>query len=99
LSVDIDLARDVFPISDLAARTEEVVNKIRRTGRPMILTAEGRSVIAMVDIDEFQRLREQAALAQDLVDIVVAEKGPFTPHEEVRRRYNWLFEETAHAEG
>jgi prevent-host-death family protein len=97
LSIEIDLATDILPLSDLKVRTEEVVKRAKETGRPMVLTEGGRSIVAVVDIGEFQRLREQAALAQDLVDIVIAERGPFISHEDVKERYGWLFEETADA--
>jgi prevent-host-death family protein len=105
MGLDINLAEDIYPVSDLQSQAKQLVKKAQTTKRPLIITEEGRSTIAMLDIAEFQLLREQAALVQDVLDIVRAEEGPFrrkrvvrlTSHKEVKSRYSWLFEEQADA--
>lgn len=97
MGLDINLAEDIYPFSDLQSKAEQLVKKAQRTKRPLIITEEGRSTIAMLDIAEFQLLREQAALVQDVYDIALASEGPFTSHKEVKSRYSWLFEEQADA--
>ena len=97
MNMAINLAEDIYPISDLRSQTEQLVEKARTTKRPLIITEGGRSTVAMLDIGEFQVLREQAALVSDIVDILRAEQSPFTLHEEIKARYAWLFEEPADA--
>ncbi|MGB0386924.1 MAG: type II toxin-antitoxin system Phd/YefM family antitoxin [Ardenticatenaceae bacterium] len=98
MNMVINLAEDIYPISDLQSQTEQLVKKVRTTKRPLVITEAGRSAIAILDIGEFQLLREQAALMADIYDIARAEQGPFIAHEEVKSRYSWLFEEPADAE-
>ena len=93
MDISINLAEDIYSISDLRSRAEELVEKAQATRRPLIITEGGRSVVAIVDIREFQSLREQAMLVLDVLDIIRAEQGPFTLHDEVKARYAWLFEE------
>ncbi|MFN8459232.1 MAG: type II toxin-antitoxin system Phd/YefM family antitoxin [Anaerolineae bacterium] len=97
MDISINLAEDIYPLSELQAKTEQLIEKARLTRRPLIITEEGRSIVAVIDIGEFQALREQAALALDMLDIAEAEQGSFTPHAEVKTRYSWLFEEPTDA--
>jgi prevent-host-death family protein len=97
MDISINLAEDIYSLSDLQSRAKELVKKAQVTRRPLIITEGGRSVVAIVDIGEFQSLREQAMLVLDVLDIIRAERGPFTLHDEVKARYAWLFEEETDA--
>jgi len=95
--ININLAKDVYPLSDLQLDTKNLVEKAKTTRRPLLITEGGRSAVALIDIREFETLREQASLVLDVLDIVRAEQGPFIPHDQVKARYAWLFEESTDA--
>ena len=97
MAININLAEDVYPLCDLQFDTKKLVEKARITRRPLLITEGGRSAVALIDIGEFEALREQASLALDVLDIVKAEQGPFIPHNQVKVRYAWLFEEPTDA--
>jgi antitoxin YefM len=63
------------------------VKQVNETRRPMVLTQHGRGVAVLVDIHEFEAMRERLAL---LEDIALAEAqiaaGRVTPHEEAKAR-------------
>ena len=92
MDISINLAEDIYPISDLQSKAEQLVEKARTTRRPLIITEAGRSVVAIIDIGEFQTLLEQATLALDILDISEAEQGPFTPHAAVKAHYSYEIE-------
>ena len=51
----LKLSEDLVPISDFRTRTAEVVAKIKKTKRPVILTQRGRSAAVLEDVREFER--------------------------------------------
>lgn len=97
MEISINLAEDIYSLSDLQSRAKELVEKAQATRRPLIITEGGRSAVAIVDIEEFQSLRERAMLVLDILDIIRAERGPFTLHDKVKARYAWLLEEETDA--
>jgi prevent-host-death family protein len=64
--MDINLAEDITSISDLKVHINEVADKVEATRRPVVVTRKGKPAFAIVDIAEYERLR-QAALAQELL--------------------------------
>ena len=52
---------DVRPITDLKQRASEIVDHARKTRRPVLLTRRGRGVAVLLDVEEFESLRDRAA--------------------------------------
>ena len=92
MGISINLAEDIYPLSELESQAKQLINKVQTTKRSLIFTEGGRSVVALLDIGEFQSLREQLTLMLDLLDISRAEQDEFTSHEVVKSRYAWLWE-------
>jgi len=92
MDISINLAEDIYPISEIESKATQLIKKARTTKRPLIITEEGRSAVVILDINEFQSLTEQVNLMLDVLDITYAEHGPFTNHETVKNRYARLFE-------
>ncbi len=63
--MDINLAEDITSISDLKVHINEVADKVEETKRPVVVTRKGKPAFAIVDIAEYERLR-QVSLAQEL---------------------------------
>jgi antitoxin YefM len=83
----LKLDEDIRPLSEFRAGVASFVRQVNETRRPMVLTQHGRGVAVLVDIREFEALRERLAL---LEDIAVAEEqvatGRVTSHEEAKAR-------------
>ena len=52
----INLREDIHPLSDFRRRTTEFVRKLKETGRPMVLTLNGRPELVVLDATAYQRL-------------------------------------------
>jgi antitoxin YefM len=78
---------DIRPLSEFRAGVASFVRQVHDTRRPMVLTQRGRGVAVLVDIAEFESMRERLAL---LEDIAAAEAdlaaGRSLPHEEAKAR-------------
>ena len=81
----LKLDEDIRPLSEFRAGVASFVKQVNETRRPMVLTQHGRGVAVLVDIREFEAMRERMAL---LEDIAAAEAqiaaGRVTPHEEAK---------------
>ena len=83
----LKLDEDIRPLSEFRAGVASFVRQVNETRRPMVLTQHGRGVAVLVDIHEFEAMRERLAL---LEDVAVAEEqvaaGRVTSHEEAKAR-------------
>ncbi len=77
----VRLSEDLTPISDFRVRTAEIVAKVKRTKRPVILTQRGRSAAVLEDIHEFERRVERLELLEAILQgLRAAEKGALVSH-------------------
>ena len=69
----IKFSEDVIPLSDLKINPGRVVNQVKETHRPILLTSRGRGVAVVQDLDEYEKNQEELAfvkaIAQGLMDI------------------------------
>ena len=83
----LKLDEDIRPLSEFRAGVASFVRQVHDTRRPMVLTQRGRGVAVLVDIGEFEAMRERLAL---LEDIAAAEAdlaaGRSLPHEQAKAR-------------
>jgi len=54
-------SEDVRPLTDLKTRAGAIVERLRCSRRPVLLTRRGRGVAVLMDLDEYERLVERAA--------------------------------------
>jgi prevent-host-death family protein len=66
-------SEDVIPLSDLKINPGRVVNQVRETHRPVLLTSRGRGVAVVQDLDDYEKNQEERAfmkaIAQGLMDV------------------------------
>ncbi len=83
----LKLDEDIRPLSEFRAGVASFVKQVNDTGRPLVLTQRGRGVAVVVDIREFEAMRERLALFED---IAIAQgqvtAGQVVPHEEAKAR-------------
>ena len=63
----VRLSEDLTPISDFRVRSAELVAKVRKTKRPIVLTQRGRSAAVLEDIQEYERRTERLELLEAIV--------------------------------
>jgi len=81
----LKLDQDIRSLSEFRAGVASFVKQVNETRRPMVLTQHGRGVAVLVDIHEFEAMRERIELLQDIniADAQIA-AGQVTPHEEAK---------------
>jgi prevent-host-death family protein len=81
-----DVHEDV-PASDFLTRAENLVDRVRSTRRPIVVTQEGRGTAVLVDIESYRSLLDEVELLRDLHrGLADIEAGRVVPHEEARAR-------------
>jgi antitoxin YefM len=61
----IRLDQDVRSLSEFRGRVAAFVQQVAQTGRPLLITQFGRGVAVLVDVHEFEAMRERLELLED----------------------------------
>jgi prevent-host-death family protein len=80
----IRLDQDVRSLSEFRAGMSTFIQQVTETGRPLLLTQNGRGIAVVLDVREFEDMQERLVLYLTLVrsldDII---EGRVIPHEQV----------------
>jgi len=83
----IKLDTDIRPLSDFRANVASIIDELRKTKRPIVITQHGKSAAVMLDVSEYETLLEKLEV---LTDIQMAEtqlyKGEGISHKEAKQR-------------
>ena len=60
------LDQDIRSLSEFRTNTATLIDQVRKTKRPLILTQHGRSTAVVLDVSEYERLLEKLELLQDI---------------------------------
>lgn len=78
---------DVYPISEFRTNTAGLIDKVKNTKRPILITQNGKGTAILLDVKTFDELIEKTefiiGIAKGLDDI---QKGKIINHSEVKRR-------------
>jgi prevent-host-death family protein len=81
------LSEDLRPLSDLESRATEVIDQARETGRPVVITREGRGVAVVLSVEAFEELQCTAGTSELQRAVEDAERdlaeGRWVEHSEV----------------
>jgi PHD/YefM family antitoxin component YafN of YafNO toxin-antitoxin module len=83
---DIDPAT-AEPVSDLATDAATLLERLRETGRPLVIAEGGHHSAVLMDVEVYRALLDEIATLRDIrqgLEDVAA--GRLTPHEEVKAR-------------
>jgi prevent-host-death family protein len=85
--VALDLEADIQPVSDFRANASAMLQHVRETGRPLVLTQRGRGAAVLLDIGAYQGLLDELEELRDvhrgLADVA---EGRVVDHAEVVAR-------------
>jgi prevent-host-death family protein len=89
----LNLNKDIKPVSEFRANAAELIEQVKTSGRPLVLTQRGQSSAVLLDVAEYEGMVEEIELLRDVrtaVKQIDAGKG-LTNREakaELRRRLN-----------
>ena len=88
----LDLANDIRSLSDFKRNTTELLDRIRRTGNPLVLTINGRAEVVVQDAEAYQDLLDRVetieALQRGLADVKAGRTKPAREvFERLRRKH------------
>ncbi|HEX6099989.1 MAG TPA: type II toxin-antitoxin system Phd/YefM family antitoxin [Thermoanaerobaculia bacterium] len=83
---------DIKPVSEFRANAAELIEQVRTSGRPLILTQRGHSAAVVLDVADYQQLVDEVELLRDVrtaVEQIEAGKGVSNrdAKAELRRRF------------
>lgn len=67
-----NLAQDIIPITDLMHGAAKVIEKLKKTKRPILITQNGRAAMICQDINEYQ---EQTKKLEIIDSILLGEQA------------------------
>ena len=79
----VNLSEDIHPLTDFKRRTSDFMNQMKQTGRPVVLTVNGKAELVVQDAAGYQeildRLAHFEAVAAIRVGIAAAADGRAKP--------------------
>lgn len=62
----VNLNTDIKPVSEFRANAAELIEHLKTSGRPLVLTQRGHSAAVVLDVAEYERMVEEIALLSDV---------------------------------
>jgi prevent-host-death family protein len=57
---------DILPVSEFRANAAELIQQVRESGRPLILTQRGHSAAVLLDVAAYEQMLEELELLRDI---------------------------------
>ncbi len=81
----IKVTDDIIPLSNFRAEASSCIKHIHDTKRPMVITQRGKGVAVLLDINEYEAMREKMDVLQEVYNAEIQiEAGRTVPHNEAR---------------
>jgi len=85
------LAEDVTPVTDFRTKAAELLQKIKKTRRPLLLTQRGRSAAVIEDVKEYENRLERLELLEAILKgLQAAEKEDLISHKQAMQQLDEL---------
>jgi prevent-host-death family protein len=62
----LDLANDIRSLSDFKRNTVDLLDRLRKTGNPLVLTINGRAELVVQDAEAYQELLDRVQTVEGL---------------------------------
>jgi prevent-host-death family protein len=62
----VKLDTDIQPVSEFRAKAAHLIERVRRSRRPLVLTQRGRSAAVVIAVDEYEQLLEEVETLRDV---------------------------------
>lgn len=83
----IQLDEDIKPLSEFRANASRLIQHVKKTKRPLVLTQRGKSSAVLIDVAEYEELLYNAELQRDIkLAEEQIEKGMLVSHLQTKKR-------------
>ena len=65
----INITEDIHSLTDFKKNTHDFIHILKKTGRPSILTVNGRAELVIMDAAAYQKIQEQLELEENILEI------------------------------
>jgi antitoxin YefM len=80
----VNVLHDIVPLTEFRARTAELIDQMKRSQSPLVLTQHGRAVAVVMPPAEYEELAYREELIEAIKEAEVdLDAGKGIPHEEV----------------
>jgi len=83
----INIAEDIHSLTDFKKNTNEFIHDLRKTGRPTVLTVNGRAELVVINAAAFQKIQKQLESKKTVLEIKQSlkdfEEGKFSESDKV----------------
>ena len=80
-------SEDIIPLTDLKVNPGKVVNHVKDTHRPVLLTSRGRGVAVMQGLDEYEKNEEERAFMKAIAaGLMEVREGKELELDEVKKK-------------
>lgn len=62
----LKLDKDIKPVSEFRANAAELIDQLKKSGRPLVLTQRGHSTAVVLDVTEYEGMVEEIELLRDV---------------------------------
>ncbi len=62
----LKLDTDIKPVSEFRARAAELIQRVRASRRPLVLTQRGHSAAVVMDVADYEAMVEEIELLRDI---------------------------------
>ena len=66
--MSISYKEDILPVSELKKNTRRVLEQVRRTQRPVILTVNGKASSVLIDVESYEKQMKALNLSSLLLE-------------------------------
>jgi len=81
------LDEDIKPLSEFRANAAALVERVRETRRPLVLTQRGHSTVVLLGVADYERLLDELEMMRDVHQAErQLDEGLGVPHEEAKAR-------------
>lgn len=83
----INITEDIHSLTEFKKHTNEFIGDLKKTGRPTVLTVNGKAEIVVMDAATFQKIQEHIKIEEGVLEIARSlkdfESGKFSTAENV----------------
>ena len=65
--MSINITEDIRSVTDLKRKTREILDRIHRTGRPVVLTVNGKADAVIIDAKTFEKHLKASNMSRRLI--------------------------------
>ncbi|MEW6379757.1 MAG: type II toxin-antitoxin system Phd/YefM family antitoxin [bacterium] len=83
----LKIDQDIKPLSEVRTSIANCIKQVHDTKRPVVITQHGKGVAVLLDVHEYEKMREKLELLTDVqISLNQLENGEGIDHEEAKEK-------------